>query len=130
MIDQQLYGVKRFLDVIGTKRQVLIEARIVEAAVDFSKELGVDWKGVTTGVGNFTLGGATGRGTYVDLGAAAPTSSIGIGFITDNVPEVLQKATSFGAVMVSEPVEKPWGQVVAYLRDPDGFLIEVCTPMH
>ena len=65
-------------------RQVMIEARIVEAAVDFSKELGVDWKGVTTGVGNFTLGGATGRGTYVDLGASAPTSSIGIGFITDN----------------------------------------------
>ena len=27
MIDQQLYGVKRFLDVIGTKRQVLIEAQ-------------------------------------------------------------------------------------------------------
>lgn len=65
-------------------RQVMIEARIVEASVDFSKELGVNWKGVTKGVGNFTMNGATGRGTYVDLGAAAPTSSIGIGFITDN----------------------------------------------
>jgi len=65
-------------------RQVMIEARIVEASVDFSKELGVNWKGVTKGVGNFTMNGATGRGTYVDLGASAPTSSIGIGFITDN----------------------------------------------
>lgn len=65
-------------------RQVMIEARIVEAAVDFSKELGVSWKGLTTGVGNFTLNGATGRGTYVDLGVENPTSSIGIGFVTDN----------------------------------------------
>ena len=65
-------------------RQVMIEARIVEASVDFSKELGVEWKGVTTGFGNFALNGATGRGAFVDLGASAPTSGIGIGFITDN----------------------------------------------
>lgn len=24
---------------------------------------------------------------------------------------------------------KPHGQTVAYVRDPDGFLIEICTPM-
>ncbi len=53
--------------------------------------------------------------------------AIEIGFITDNVPETLQKATSFGAVIVSEPVEKPWGQIVAYVRDLNGFLIEICT---
>ncbi|MDQ1167255.1 MULTISPECIES: VOC family protein [unclassified Flavobacterium] len=53
--------------------------------------------------------------------------AIEIGFIVENVPEVLQKATSFGAIMVSEPVEKPWGQVVAYARDLNGFLIEICT---
>jgi len=39
----------------------------------------------------------------------------------------VQKATSFGAVIVSEPKKKPWGQVVAYVRDLDGFLIEICT---
>ncbi|QSW87708.1 MULTISPECIES: VOC family protein [Flavobacterium] len=53
--------------------------------------------------------------------------AIEIGFITDNVPELLQKATSFGAVIVAEPVEKPWGQIVAYARDLNGFLIEICT---
>lgn len=53
--------------------------------------------------------------------------AIEIGFIVENVPEVLQKATSFGALMVAEPVEKPWGQVVAYVRDLNGFLIEICT---
>lgn len=53
--------------------------------------------------------------------------AIEIGFITDNVPETLQKATTFGAVIVLEPVEKPWGQIVAYVRDLNGFLIEICT---
>lgn len=53
--------------------------------------------------------------------------AIEIGFITENVPETLQKATALGAIMVSEPVEKPWGQIVAYARDLNGFLIEICT---
>lgn len=55
--------------------------------------------------------------------------AIELGFITDDVGELVQKATSFGAVLVSEPKKKPWGQVVAYVRDPEGFLIEICTPM-
>ncbi|TDP00633.1 VOC family protein [Flavobacterium sp. 245] len=55
--------------------------------------------------------------------------AIEIGFITEDVGELLQKATSFGAVLVTEPTKKPWGQVVAYVRDPEGFLIEICTPM-
>jgi len=53
--------------------------------------------------------------------------AIEIGFITDEVGELVQKATSFGAVLVKEPTRKPWGQVVAYVRDLDGFLVEICT---
>jgi lactoylglutathione lyase len=53
--------------------------------------------------------------------------AIELGFITDNVGELIQKATSFGAILVKEPTQKPWGQIVAYVRDLDGFLIEICT---
>jgi lactoylglutathione lyase len=53
--------------------------------------------------------------------------AIEIGFITDDVAELVQKATSFGAIVVKEPTQKPWGQIVAYVRDLDGFLIEICT---
>lgn len=53
--------------------------------------------------------------------------AIELGFITDNVGDLVQKATSFGAVLVKEPTQKPWGQIVAYVRDLDGFLIEICT---
>lgn len=55
--------------------------------------------------------------------------AIEMGFITDDVGELVQKATSLGAVLVTEPKKKPWGQIVAYVRDLDGFLIEICTPV-
>ncbi|MDX6189867.1 VOC family protein [Flavobacterium sp. Fl-318] len=53
--------------------------------------------------------------------------AIELGFLTDDVAGTVQKATSFGAVLVKEPVQKPWGQIVAYVRDLEGFLIEICT---
>lgn len=54
---------------------------------------------------------------------------IEIGFTTENVAETLAMATKAGAIVVENPKTKPWGQTVAYLRDLDGFLIEICTPM-
>jgi len=82
-------------------RQVMIEARIVEANVDYDKELGVRWGGRTNlqGNSNWTVYGNDDRGDesanvgdkigpnvpFVDLGAAGRTSGIGIGFVTDNV---------------------------------------------
>lgn len=54
---------------------------------------------------------------------------IEIGFTTDNVEETLAKAANAGATIVENPKTKPWGQTVAYVRDPDGFLIEICTAM-
>jgi lactoylglutathione lyase len=54
---------------------------------------------------------------------------IEIGFTTDNVEETVKTATNAGATMAEYPKTKPWGQVVAYVRDLDGFLIEICTPM-
>ncbi|MDF9883538.1 type IV pilus assembly protein PilQ [Pseudomonas silensiensis] len=80
-------------------RQVMIEARIVEANVDYDKSLGVRWGGSVQNKGNWNTSGvsngsSTTIGTpgststnspFVDLGAAGNTSGIGIAFITDNV---------------------------------------------
>ena len=52
-----------------------------------------------------------------------------IGFTTDNVEETVAMAKKAGATIIENPKTKPWGQTVAYLRDLDGFLIEICTPM-
>ena len=58
-------------------RQVMIEARIVEANVDYEKELGVKWGGSRTGSStNYNINDA-----FVDLGANSASSGIGIGFI-------------------------------------------------
>lgn len=80
-------------------RQVMIEARIVEANVDYDKSLGVRWGGSIQNKGNWNSSGVTSgtsttigtpgsTGTnqpFVDLGASGNTSGIGIAFITDNV---------------------------------------------
>jgi lactoylglutathione lyase len=54
---------------------------------------------------------------------------IEIAFATGNVKQVFAKAVKAGATPVQEAKTKPWGQTVAYIRDPEGFLIELCTPM-
>ena len=54
---------------------------------------------------------------------------IEIGFTTDNVEETLKSVVKAGGTILESPKTKPWGQVVAYARDLDGFLIEICTPM-
>ncbi|VVN49100.1 type IV pilus secretin PilQ [Pseudomonas fluorescens] len=80
-------------------RQVMIEARIVEANVDYDKSLGVRWGGSVQNKGNWNTSGvsngsSTTIGTpgststnspFVDLGAAGNTSGLGIAFIADNV---------------------------------------------
>ncbi|QVW23746.1 type IV pilus secretin PilQ [Pseudomonas hormoni] len=82
-------------------RQVMIEARIVEANVDYDKSLGVRWGGSVQNKGNWntsgvsnganasstigTPGSTSTNSPFVDMGTTANTSGLGIAFITDNV---------------------------------------------
>lgn len=52
-----------------------------------------------------------------------------LAFITENIENDFKKALDTGASLVTEIIEKPWGQKVGYLRDNNGFLIEICTPV-
>lgn len=54
---------------------------------------------------------------------------IEIGFTTDDVEATVKSAVEAGAIVVENPKTKPWEQVVSYVRDLDGFLIEICTSM-
>ncbi|CAI8823160.1 type IV pilus secretin PilQ [Pseudomonas donghuensis] len=63
-------------------RQVMIEARIVEANVDFEKALGVRWGGAVQVGKGLSLGSAD---TFVDLGVDRAASSIGVGLVRNNV---------------------------------------------
>jgi uncharacterized glyoxalase superfamily protein PhnB len=66
---------------------------------------------------------------FLESDPAAKPFGIEIGFTTTDVEGTIHKAVAEGATLISEPRTKPWGQTVAYIRDPEGFLIEICTPM-
>ncbi len=52
-----------------------------------------------------------------------------IALICEDVDIAFSKAIAAGAKAIAPPKSKPWGQVVAYVADNNGFLVELCTPM-
>ncbi|THF63035.1 VOC family protein [Pseudothauera nasutitermitis] len=52
-----------------------------------------------------------------------------IAFATADVHGALARALAAGATLEQEAREMPWGQTVAYVADPQGYLVELCTPV-
>ncbi len=48
---------------------------------------------------------------------------------TDDVPSAVRRALDAGAAAVRDPERKPWGQEVAYVRSPEGVLVELGEPV-
>jgi lactoylglutathione lyase len=61
--------------------------------------------------------------------ASAPPFGIELGLVTADVSATMAQALAQGATLAKAAAEKPWGQTVGYLRDLDGFLLEICSPM-
>ncbi|NIE76075.1 type IV pilus secretin PilQ [Pantoea sp. Ap-967] len=61
-------------------RQVAIEARIVEANVDYEKVLGVRW-----GRGLYAEGAQLGKDVFVELGVERATSGVGLGLLRGDI---------------------------------------------
>jgi len=94
-------------------KQVMIEARIVEAKVEFAKELGVKWgsgsgfkMGNKGGTPRWTANPRPG-GSFVDLGVNGPDSSgIGFGYVGSNFNldlELSAMQTSGNGEVISQP---------------------------
>lgn len=58
-----------------------------------------------------------------------PAAGFEIGLVSDKVEKAYQKALDAGATQVVAPHQKPWGQTVGYLKDLNGVLVEICSPM-
>jgi lactoylglutathione lyase len=69
-------------------------------------------------------------GGYAALDPAAGPPGVTITLVTDDVPAALADALTAGATPYVDTMEMPWGQTVAYVRDPDGILVELATPVH
>jgi uncharacterized glyoxalase superfamily protein PhnB len=58
-----------------------------------------------------------------------PPLGVEVALVTPDVPHLYSRALTAGASSISEPATMPWGQTVAYVRDIDGHLVELCTPV-
>ena len=56
-------------------------------------------------------------------------AGIELAFVTDDVAASYAQAIGAGATAVSEPKQMPWGQTVSYVRDLNGVLVEICSPV-
>ncbi len=62
-------------------------------------------------------------------GPDEPTASIELAFVFEDVPAAFAHAVASGCTALAEPVEKPHGQTVGYVRDPWSTLVELATPI-
>ncbi len=65
---------------------------------------------------------------YIKANESKPLG-IEIALVTEDVEQAYAKAVNAGATSIKEPSAKPWGQIVAYVRCPDGTLVEICSPV-
>ena len=75
------------------------------------------------------LGDGNFPGGHVRADRSQQPLGMEIGLVTGDVPAAHAAALAAGATELAPPTSKPWGQVVSYVRAPDGCLIELCTPV-
>jgi lactoylglutathione lyase len=68
-------------------------------------------------------------GGFIASDTAKQPLGVEVAFATDNVAQAYKTAIDAGAIEVARPSVKPWGQTVGYVRDINGFLVEICTPI-
>ena len=68
-----------------------------------------------------------GAGGFAPLSTTEAPVGASITLITEDVPAVLKSVTAAGGQIYVKPIDKPWGQTVAYVIDPEGILLEVAT---
>jgi lactoylglutathione lyase len=101
---------RRFLHESGTYGELETGATALAFA---AHELGED---------NFPTGHVPAHSSPQPLG-------IEIGLVTPEVESAHDQALQAGATELAAPKTKPWGQVVSYVRCPDGTLVELCSPI-
>ncbi len=71
---------------------------------------------------------ATGR-TFRPNRRDGEPAGVEVALVADDVQGAFERAVREGASSDVPPHETPWGQTVAYVRDANGFLVELCSAM-
>lgn len=96
--------------------------------------LGEDYVAMETGdtVLGFARDGFMARETGLVFAPGRPDDPLGpqeIAFEVEDVRAAHAHALGEGATELVAPIDKPWGQTMSYLRDPDGGLVQLCSPL-
>lgn len=94
------------------------------------KDYGEVISGATTlAFANIELGNSNFKEGFRQSNIKEKPFGIELAFTTQNVEGIMGNALKNGATQLAETVTKPWGQKVGYVRDINGFIIEICTPV-
>ena len=106
---ESAFGLKRkFVHESGYGEMDTGETKLAFASVDLATSNGV---------------------SFVQANPEGPSPAVEVAFVTDDVQAAFAIAVNAGAVLVAAPKQKPWGQTVGYVRDLNGFLVEICSPV-
>ena len=83
----------------------------------------------TIAFASFALGASNFKKGFQKLDRANEPIGMEMAFVTEEIEKDFDAAVDAGAKIYEPIVEKPWGQKVGYLRDINGVLIEICTPV-
>ena len=75
------------------------------------------------------LGNSNFKDGFEKISNSEKPFGVELAFTTENIETDFQNAIDAGATEFEPLTEKPWGQKVGYVRDNNGFLIEICTPI-
>jgi len=83
----------------------------------------------TIAFGSTALGESNFKNGFTKITNKPKPMGVEMAFTTENIEEDFKKAIDAGAMEFLPVTKKPWGQKVGYVRDNNGFLIEICTPV-
>jgi uncharacterized glyoxalase superfamily protein PhnB len=111
-------SIEFFENAFGFKRRFIHESGYGE----------LDTGDTTLAFASHDLGSSNLPNGYIKTDSDKPLG-IEIALVTESVEEAFKKAIEAGAIEIMKSLSKPWGQIVAYVRCPDGTLVEICSPV-
>ena len=123
-VEDVLKSVKFYEDAFGLKQKFVAPSED-GAGSDYAE---MDTGGTTLGFVSHALAGSHGF-SYEPTKASGRPAAVEVAFLTHDVQAAFQRAVEAGCEPMAEPSTKPWGQTVCWVRDRDGFLVEICTPV-
>jgi catechol 2,3-dioxygenase-like lactoylglutathione lyase family enzyme len=119
-VSKVLASIEFFENAFGLKRRFIHESGYGE----------LETGSTALAFASHALGSVNLPAGYVKADASGQPLGVEIALVTESVASAHARAVAAGAISLKEPMLKPWGQTVSYVRCPDGTLVELCSPVN